>query len=1443
MKPHDHGIVKDDEGHMTISHLRRSWMGKDCLIVNFLEYLYGHRDVPGPISSEPVVVDGGRNWVSLSWGKAERRGPAPVLAYKVDAWLLGGDGGARWVELGITPINTFDAFNLRPGAEYKFRVTPRNRYGWGEAVVMSNSITVNEIIDLPEFTTILPGQLKALEGSTVKLEYEVRGDSKIEIKWYRETTEIDPSVDPRYSIYYNGYKCTLTIGNIKESDSGRYVCEASNRIGKVSSFARVLVVTDPKIIHADAKLQARIIGDESEDRPPQFTMRIRDRRVQATYPVRLTCQVLGNPIPQITWFKNDVEIQQDERHVLWDDESNFHTLEITHSSLDDSGCYMVTAKNTSGSVSCRSNLVVDKGIRAYVSPEFLYGLDAAYTVKAGTELRMSVQIEAYPSVGVVWHRDGIRLRPSRRAVMTLNHDGTAELSLANVTARDAGVYSCTATNEVGHAEIYTRVSVIGTEETDSSIEGLPAMTVTSPNIPYSKEPLFVTKPLSTEAVEGDTVIILCEVVGDPKPDVIWLRDFLKPDYYRDAPHFRLVGAGPQYQLEIPYAKLDFTGTYSVIARNCHGEAKAVISLQIYAKGQGKEEKMNKSGVRHGKVLTLPIVTRELRDLRCCDGDAVTLKCKVTATPEPPLVRWERGGKILSMGGDFSAEFDGEAARLCIQHVYPEDEGEYTCVAYNDLGKAFTSACIVVDVPEGKENLVSQRLTRPISLISAGSTPRSTPRSTPIRSLSPAISHGRELRSPQLLPRGTASKRPKICAPKFYAVPHNRVVEEGETVHFQCAAIGHPLPWVKWDKNGCTVTPSNRISVKERDDVKILEISEVTQEDAGLYRVTVENDFGRIEASARLEIINRYRSLSRTIRTRSASPRTYPSFDRSLLNTTTRINGHLQLGCTFTGNPSPTPTWYRNGRPLERSSRIKRYFDGKTMKIEISKVKASDGGEYTCVAKNVLGSTRNTCEVTVLDPHDPSTADKDPPKFLQPLPKDSVVMEEYCYELQARLTGTPPFSVTWLKNGREVSENDHRRFVIYGDGGIALRLSNVCPQDAGEYTCRVCNNFGQISCTGLFAVQDYKNASTLPPQFTKTPLSVITAKGDTACFCARVQCGKPMEIAWSINGKDVKDNIKCKVENNGDTSILRIQNVTSRDMGIIRCTASVIENGLSISCMAELRLQESFQKCLSNHANTQANSNKQKTKTSSNRVEFEKNINVSSSPYCRRFNESQMHTRSSSLPRRSNLKLQNLSAIPKRCISKSPINRKKSNTLSTNRFTKQDLDNAKEDKETTGSNLVEEVSMKDYENLLLSNKEEMRNALFSLETENDVTIDENLVYNNELALPVFSKTEKDSPTIEEHDDHKEALTASISRASRTEENEENCTVSTSENEHPMQLPVKKSDGKEFVGATVTKVPADITVFRGNRVILRVNYEGHPQPNIKWFRAVSNFIIFT
>jgi Immunoglobulin I-set domain len=45
-----------------------------------------------------------------------------------------------------------------------------------------------------------------------------------------------------------------------------------------------------------------------------------------------------------------------------------------------------------------------------------------------------------------------------------------------------------------------------------------------------------------------------------------------------------------------------------------------------------------------KVQTLPSFTRALRDRRCCDGDAVTFECGLTATPDPDI-RWEKDGKV------------------------------------------------------------------------------------------------------------------------------------------------------------------------------------------------------------------------------------------------------------------------------------------------------------------------------------------------------------------------------------------------------------------------------------------------------------------------------------------------------------------------------------------------------------------------------------------------------------------------------------------------------------------------------------------------------------------------------------------------------------------------------------------------------------------------------
>lgn len=80
-------------------------------------------------------------------------------------------------------------------------------------------------------------------------------------------------------------------------------------------------------------------------------------------------------------------------------EGAFSTLEIIRATLDDSGQYTATATNEHGSVSCHCSLTVDKGIRAYIAPEFLGTLEPEYIAKCGQEIRLCAQIEAYPSVG------------------------------------------------------------------------------------------------------------------------------------------------------------------------------------------------------------------------------------------------------------------------------------------------------------------------------------------------------------------------------------------------------------------------------------------------------------------------------------------------------------------------------------------------------------------------------------------------------------------------------------------------------------------------------------------------------------------------------------------------------------------------------------------------------------------------------------------------------------------------------------------------------------------------------------------------------------------------------------------------------------------------------------------------------------------------------------
>ena len=274
------------------------------------------------------------------------------------------------------------------------------------------------------------------------------------------------------------------------------------------------------------------------------------------------------------------------------------------------------------------------------------------------------------------------------------------------------------------------------------------------------------------------------------------------------------------------------------------------------------------------------------------------------------------------------------------------------------------------------------------------------------------------------------QRQHFSAPKFYAVPHNRVVEEGECVTFQCAISGHPSPWSTWDKHGTIVTPSSRITIKERDDLRLLEIEQVTIEDAGLYRITLENDYGRIEATARLDVIGRRGSATRMLRTTSASPRRSLVSSKRLMGNSTRIGGRLALACDFRGSSTPpAKKFYHNGEEVVETDRIKiiKVNDSKII-LQIDDAQLSDEGEYTCLAESSDGIATSFAYVRLFESE--KDIPRDPPIIIKHMKPILNVNEGSTVDLKCHIECFESYIVTWMRDDQVISDsNDFRYYSI------------------------------------------------------------------------------------------------------------------------------------------------------------------------------------------------------------------------------------------------------------------------------------------------------------------------------------------------------------------------------------------------------------------------------
>ena len=72
------------------------------------------------------------------------------------------------------------------------------------------------------------------------------------------------------------------------------------------------------------------------------------------------------------------------------------------------------------------------------------------------------------------------------------------------------------------------------------------------------------------------------------------------------------------------------------------------------------------------------------------------------------------------------------------------------------------------------------------------------------------------------------------------------------------------------------------------------------------------------------------------------------------------------------------------------------------------------------------------------------------------------------ELKCAVSGSPIPSLSWLKNGDELSSQDAAQ-VRYYEGRAVLTISSVTSSDSGMYQCLAENNVGNVQATAIVIV--------------------------------------------------------------------------------------------------------------------------------------------------------------------------------------------------------------------------------------------------------------------------------------------------------------------------------------------------------------------------------------
>merc|ERR1711881_467954 len=498
--------------------------------------------------------------------------------------------------------------------------------------------------------------------------------------------------------------------------------------------------------------------------------------------------------------------------------------------------------------------------------------------------------------------------------------------------------------------------------------------------------------------------------------------------------------------------------------------------------------------------TVPKFITQIKSRAVGEGEPAHFECRVEPKNDPKLqIKWYRNGKEVDFGHRFRLTFEFGYVALDILYTYPEDEGEYVCKAFNDLGEDITRAELRC------KELPAIQLENQV--------PRGMKRSEYLVQMEAAM---KKYQTEMFLTEDDVYDSERRQPPRFVTqIQSITSLEEMQATKFECqlAPVGDPRMVVEWFFNGKALPFKNRFTPIYDFGYVAMNFGWVYPEDSGEYICRATNSYGSDETRAIIKCSGKtgivyesqlpkgMMSIEKIREMESGWQRApelletetekfKPCFVTKPESVSTTEGGSARFCCRVTGYPKPRVMWLINGHTVINGSRHKLIYDG-MWHLDIPKCQDRDGGKIEVIARNQCGEAYATTTLTVKRRKDDYrsvlrhnvkrdfinsdeyrkpewlvkmeeikerlAATVQAPKFIREI-KEIRIKEGMRGKFEAGFAGNPKPEITWWFNGQQLQNSKSVQIKVREDSST-LTLIDCGFDVAGIYECRAVNELG------------------------------------------------------------------------------------------------------------------------------------------------------------------------------------------------------------------------------------------------------------------------------------------------------------------------------------------------------------------------------------------------